>query len=216
MGADASPKPKQTNRNNVDVNNSSTAVFHFSTKVSWIRQTYKFIVAKGWPEYLDSQRLTPVTDIIRLTKFLVSISLTTALRVLFSVHTAQVHQLYHLQLDHPLDKPHCARISSTPVQNLYCFVKTLGAPILLGSFLRIFIPSSILACVHLYCWPVCVHYKQAVVISCCTLLHFETSDFHGPVCSAELYTCTGCICSLYCTQLDLDLKTGYEEKQIHT
>ena len=84
-------------------------------KESWIKHTCKFIVAKGWPEYLYGQRLAPVTDIIRLTKFLVSISLTTALLFLFSVHTAQVQQLYHLQLVHPLEKQHCAWISSTAV-----------------------------------------------------------------------------------------------------
>ena len=148
LGADASSQPEQTNKHSLDVNNSSTAVFGFQqmcntlalAKESWIKHTCKFIVAKGWPEYLYGQRLAPVTDIIRLTKFLVSISLTTALLFLFSVHTAQVQQLYHLQLVHPLEKQHCAWISSTPLPDLHCFVQTWGAHTMLWSFIWIFHP----------------------------------------------------------------------------
>ena len=33
LGADASPKPKQTNKHNADVNNSSTVVFRFSKNI---------------------------------------------------------------------------------------------------------------------------------------------------------------------------------------
>ena len=44
----------------------------------------------------------------------------------------------------------------------------------------------------------------AAVTSLCTLVHFAASDSHGPVCSAELYTCT--FCSLY--HEPESLKTG--------
>ena len=96
---------------------------------------------------------------------------------------------------------HCAWISSTPVQDLNCFVETWGAHTLLGSFIWIFIPSSALVCVHLYCEPGCVYYKHgqtpAALISCVIscyhkLLYTCTFCSLSPVCSVELYTCTFC------------------------
>ena len=45
------------------------------------------------------------------------------------------------------------------VQHDTTYTHTWGAHTLLGPFIWIFIPSSVLVCVHLYCRPVCVHYK---------------------------------------------------------
>ena len=62
----------------------------------------------------------------------------------------------------------CTQLSHTLVYSghfLFEKPSLFCAHTLLGSFILIFIPSCALVCVHLYCRPVCVHYKHGQTVA---------------------------------------------------